>query len=236
MVFNSPRNKLKAKDTYNNQGIKINVRKKKKRKTKYPCGECSNNVRLDAIFCEYCNKWYHRTCVPELKKNDLLTLAKHYPNTWTCYTCLNEIFPLGLISTKPDISSDTPKSPTKNTKKLTKTHSVNINPYPKLLFGDTELERVTNIKFLGVILSETFTWTDHLNYITSKINKNIGFFYKARRILDHKELINLYHSFIEPYITYCIPVWGGYVNLESTTNPVINILNKLTIVTHHCGF
>ena len=71
------------------------------------------------------------------------------------------------------------------------------------------------------------SFTDHLNYITSKINKNIGYFYKARHILDHKELINLYHSFIEPYITYCLPVWGGYVNLESNTNPVINILNRL---------
>ena len=32
--------------------------------------------------------------------------------------------------------------------------------------------------------------------------------YKARRHLDKKSLLNLYYSYIYPYLTYCIEVWG----------------------------
>ena len=170
MVFSSPYNKSKNKDTYINQGIKINV-KKRKRKVKYPCGECSNLVRIDAILCDYCKKWYHRACVPGLTKTDLLKLSKDYPNKWTCYTCLTELLPLGIHNTEDnDNNNDTDtifNTKTKTTKhKLTDENYRDLNPYPKLTFGGIGLERVTNIKFLGVILSETLSWTDHLNYIT----------------------------------------------------------------------
>ena len=32
--------------------------------------------------------------------------------------------------------------------------------------------------------------------------------YKARRHLDKKSLLSLYYSYIYPYLTYCIEVWG----------------------------
>ena len=102
-----------------------------------------------------------------------------------------------------------------------------INPYPDVFFGGNKIDRVTNIKFLGVILTQTLEWTDHQNYVISKINKNIGYLYRARRILDQKELINLYKSFIEPYITYCLPIWGNYINLDCKTNPLTKTLNRI---------
>ena len=32
--------------------------------------------------------------------------------------------------------------------------------------------------------------------------------YKARRLLKKKSLLSLYHSYIYPYLIYCIEVWG----------------------------
>ena len=32
--------------------------------------------------------------------------------------------------------------------------------------------------------------------------------YKARRFLNKKSLLSLYHSYIYPYLIYCIEVWG----------------------------
>ena len=32
--------------------------------------------------------------------------------------------------------------------------------------------------------------------------------YKTRRFLNKKSLLSLYHSYIYPYLIYCIEVWG----------------------------
>ena len=77
-----------------------------------------------------------------------------------------------------------------------------------------------------MILSDSLNWIDHMNYILSKINKNIGYFYRARRILNENELINLFRSFVEPYITYCLHIWGGYINMACQTNPITKVINR----------
>ena len=149
---------------------------------------------------------------------------------WTCYACNCETLPLGLLTTDNTPSQNTEHShdiPPNNTRNKNNSKINNTNPYPNVKFGDSILERVTNIKFLGIIMTETLTWTDHMNYIISKINKNVGYFYKARRILDQHQLINLFQSFVEPYITYCLPVWGGYLNMDSNSNPLTKIINRL---------
>ena len=236
MIFNTPHNKHKDNDTYTNLNIDIKKKKRKTRQAKYPCGICQKNVRTDAILCDICNKWHHRQCIPTLTKQDMIKLGKQFPNTWSCYTCMCETLPIGLLTTDSPQSTTsdyiTPNIEHRNDIPLYSTSNKNVkptnrNPYPNVIFGDSILERVTNIKFLGVIMTETLTWTDHMNYIISKINKNVGYFYKARRILDQKQLINLFQSFVEPYITYCLPVWGGYINMDTDSNPLTKIINRL---------
>ena len=58
------------------------------------------------------------------------------------------------------------------------------------------------------------------------MNKSIGYFYRARAILYQKQLINLYHSFVEPYIIYCLPIWGGSINIDSKSNPITKVINR----------
>ena len=182
-------------------------------------------VRNDAIVCDTCCKWYHRQCLPNMTKGDLNKISKMLPNMWTCPNCINEIFPLGLTNLN---IIELPISDIKTNNKGASARCLpQLNSYPKVKFGNLDIERVTNIKFLGVIINDTFKWNDHLSYIISKINKNIGYFYRARHILGQEQLINLYNSFVEPYITYCLPIWGGYINLDSPTNPLTKTINRL---------
>ena len=47
---------------------------------------------------------------------------------------------------------------------------------PELEFSDgTHLEVITQVKLLGVILSEDLKWYNNTNYITQKAMKNYGF-------------------------------------------------------------
>ena len=71
------------------------------------------------------------------------------------------------------------------------------------------LERVTFTKFLGVIIDEKLSFTGHISYIKNKISKAMGIIIKTRKYLNRKSLVNLYHSFVFPYLTYCIEIWSN---------------------------
>ena len=46
------------------------------------------------------------------------------------------------------------------------------------------IQRDCKTKFLGVIVDEKLTWTDHIRYIRTKIAKGLGTICKAKKILD----------------------------------------------------
>ena len=51
--------------------------------------------------------------------------------------------------------------------------------------------------------------------------KGMGIILKARRFLNKSTLINLYNSFIFPYMTYCVDIWGNAC--ESNLDPLIKL-------------
>ena len=48
----------------------------------------------------------------------------------------------------------------------------------------SNLVKVNNIKFLGVIIDSKLNWSDHIAYIKNKISKSIGILTKIRRFLN----------------------------------------------------
>ena len=103
---------------------------------------------------------------------------------------------------------------------------------------------VTKIKFLGVILDNKLNFKEHITYICKKISKSIGILYKARPFKNHQGLMTLYNSFLYPYLSYCIQIWGGtyksYLNpLQSLQREAIrciyafcvNMITEMTIMT-----
>ena len=62
---------------------------------------------------------------------------------------------------------------------------------------------------LGTMIDQNLRWTNHISYIKKKIAKGIGILSKARKYLNSDSLKTLYHSFIYPYLDYCIEVWGS---------------------------
>ena len=76
------------------------------------------------------------------------------------------------------------------------------------------LQRTDSFKYLGVIINHKLNWTQHIDYVKNKISKGIGIMYRAGNCLTKKSLLNLYYSYIHPYLIYCIEILG-YI----TTNP-----------------
>ena len=89
-----------------------------------------------------------------------------------------------------------------------RTTNTDLNIQP-LLINSVELKRVSNVKFLGVILDEHLTWHDHILMIKNKVSKVVGIINSLKWKLPTGILRNLYNSFILPYLTYCTTVWAG---------------------------
>ena len=86
----------------------------------------------------------------------------------------------------------------------------------EILISGCKIEQVPTTKFLGVIIDCNLTWKYHVNYVCSKICKNIGILIKSRKIFNMDTLLTLYYSFIYPYLNYCVHLWGptyaSYIN------------------------
>ena len=97
---------------------------------------------------------------------------------------------------------------------------------PKLAINNTVIERENSIKFLGVLLDENLTWSNHISCIHNKISKNIGLLYKARIYLNPKCLKHIYFSFIHSYLNYANITWGS--SPRTKQQPLFNRQNYVS--------
>ena len=61
-------------------------------------------------------------------------------------------------------------------------------------------------------------------YISKKIAKGIGILLKSRKVFDNDTLLSLYHTYVYPYLHYCIHVWGKAYNTH--LNDLVVLQNK----------
>ena len=94
--------------------------------------------------------------------------------------------------------------------------------YPKLTINGNNIERVTNFNFLGLTLSSTLFWNQHINKMSLKISKSIGILYRLQDIYPRAVLENLYNDLITPHFNYCTLCWGSVVR----ENHSLHILQK----------
>ena len=57
------------------------------------------------------------------------------------------------------------------------------------------------------------------------ISKGMGIIPKARKVLKKKILLQLYHSFVTPYLIYCLEIWGNASDIH--LQPLIKTHKKL---------
>ena len=100
-----------------------------------------------------------------------------------------------------------------------KTHVMvfSLNPVtrklkPSIEINGSRISTINSTTFLGVKIDNSLSWKHHTTHVCSKISKSIGILKKVSHIFDRTVLLNLYNTFILPYLTYCISVWGNAAN------------------------
>ena len=97
-----------------------------------------------------------------------------------------------------------------------------------------EIERVHEIKCLGVIIDDTISWKLHIKHIQSKLSRSISILNKVKQVLDQKSLLILYCSLVLPYLTYCAEIWGN--NYKSSIHAVSILQKKAIRIIHNAKY
>ena len=72
--------------------------------------------------------------------------------------------------------------------------------------NDSKINSASHIEYICVIIHSKLNWIPHITYVKNKISKGIGIMFKVRDYLSKNCLSNLYHTYIFPYLIYCIEV------------------------------
>ena len=94
-----------------------------------------------------------------------------------------------------------------------------------LLIDDFPIKKVSETKFLGVIIDEDLSWDSHITALRRKLSYASSTLYRIRDSLPKHLHKDLYHTLFESHLTYCISVWGG---------SAMNKIARLWISQKHC--
>ena len=94
-----------------------------------------------------------------------------------------------------------------------------------VLLNNFQLEVVNEFRFLGIVLDPKLKFNKHIGYISKKISKSIGIFYKVRYLVPENLMLTLYYSLVYPYLLYSISIWGG--TYPSHLEPLIIVLKRV---------
>lgn len=90
--------------------------------------------------------------------------------------------------------------------------------YPPLTICNSVVNRVMEVRCLGVILDPCLKFNLHIHSIVKKISKFIPIIFKIRDLLDRKCLRLIYYALVYPNIIYCASAWAG--TFKNVLNPV----------------
>ena len=104
-------------------------------------------------------------------------------------------------------------------------HSSRKRDFPPLnlyLLG-SQVEQVSSFNFLGVIINDTLTWSDHISFISKKVARSICLLRRLSWFLPQSLLVLFLKSYILPVLDYCDVVWNSCTkkdaqHLESLLN------------------
>ena len=179
--------------------------------------------------------------VNDLPKASNILSTYLYADDANCFIQTEDI-QTGLMTLQSEITNITNwTTANKLTINTEKTHFVIFslklnqpNTQPLLLMQNHPLEQKPTTKFLGITLDSKLTFKNHIDSIRTKIAKSIGILCKAKRKLPNTVLKNLYHTFISPYLSYGIEVWGA--TCATYLSPLVRLQKKAVRIISHATF
>ena len=79
---------------------------------------------------------------------------------------------------------------------------------PYINIDGAAIERVSQVKVIGVTLSSELSWNSNVDGIVSKARKRVFMIYQLKRAgIGQCDLVRIYISVIRPVVEYACPAW-----------------------------
>ncbi|KAG7309363.1 hypothetical protein JYU34_005318 [Plutella xylostella] len=75
-----------------------------------------------------------------------------------------------------------------------------------------KIKRVTQTKFLGLIIDQDLNWKIQIDHLCSRVNKFIYALNQIRKVTDKRTAVTSYRAYIESILRYGIIIWGNSTN------------------------
>ena len=94
--------------------------------------------------------------------------------------------------------------------------------------NNKSLSLITNHPYLGIEFDKKMTWKPHIDQVTAKANKVLGFLRRNLKNCPQSPKELAYTSLVRPKLEYCASIWDPYrqskINqLENTQHCTIRI-------------
>ena len=92
---------------------------------------------------------------------------------------------------------------------------------------NSNIEQKQVVKYLGVYIDDQVNWKGHIQNVRKKIQQGIGILHKAKFLVPHNFLPNLYSSFIQPHMLYGNLAWASPNSNKVGINQLITKSHKI---------
>ena len=97
-------------------------------------------------------------------------------------------------------------------------------PYkPCIVIQNTEIAYKTEVKFLGMHITENLNWQSHIYHLCRSLSKDYYRIKSLKNTVSNQMLWNIYFAYFQSRLRYGIIVWGG--SKESTK--ILHIQKKV---------
>ena len=80
---------------------------------------------------------------------------------------------------------------------------------PNINIRNSNIQRTSCQKFLGVFVDEKLNFQTHINSICQKISRTVGILWKLSDFIPSSTLNIMYYSLVYPHLIYAIEIWGN---------------------------
>jgi len=88
---------------------------------------------------------------------------------------------------------------------------------PALFIEGKEIERVMEVKLLGVHISDDLRWESHVNALYNKVSSRLHFLKVLKRSgVDPNDLLYFYTAVIRPILEYACVVWNHNLTVKQS--------------------
>ena len=164
---------------------------------------CSELISI-VLFADDTNILYSHTCLKKL--NEIIQNEMNEITDW-------------LNANKLSINTEKTKFILFRSKNKKVNSSINIS------INNNNIRQVTNITFLGIVIDQFLTWSNHLDLITKKNIKCAAIISRIRHFTNLNSLKLIYYALVYPYLTYGNLLWGN--TYKSRFQKLVNIQKKI---------